>query len=328
MRLVAFALASGLALGSALPQEGDPAARKEAAVAPAPVELKREWPASGSVKVVETRGRLDGGFTLEYRLAWEPAGDGRTRLRFEEPALAQIDGIAADSPQVAIARRQRETQLLALCDFEIDAQGAFVGVLEVEAAVERAVDSCLRRRVYGRGEAERQRESLLAPRARYALVKPVRDLWEQWCGAWDGRSAGPGEGRKVELELPLGADSRPAPAVRTFVLVSSAPDKLALRLRTLQAGEAFTKVVDQLAAAQAAPGKGGRILACERDVEAEADFAPGLRLLRYSHVARARTQYEGEQDPRLEQESRSFVVDWSAPAAPAAGPAQAGDPPR
>lgn len=285
---------------------------------PAQLELVRDWPASGAVRVTETRGRLDGSYTLEYRLAWAPSTEGRTRFRFEEPALVLIDGIAADSPQVNIARRQREAQMLALCDFEIDAQGAYAGALDLEAAINRAVESCVRRKVFKLAEGDRQREQLLQPRNRHALVKPVRDLWEQWAGAWQGRVAAPGEGRRVELELPLGADARPAPAVRTFVLVSSGPDSWALRLRTLQAGEAFTKVVDELSNAQVAPEKRLRILSCEREVEAEAEFAPGLKLLRYSHVTRARTRYEGEQDPRLEQESRSFVVDWTpAPLGPA-----------
>ncbi|MEY2808275.1 MAG: hypothetical protein RIR65_2692, partial [Planctomycetota bacterium] len=45
--------------------------------------------------------------------------------------------------------------------------------------------------------------------------------------------------------------------------------------------------------------------------EAEAEFAPGLKLLRYQHTTRATTLYEGAAEPLVEQETRSFVVDWT-----------------
>ena len=275
------------------------------------VELRRNWPEQGSVGVVETRGRLDGSYTLAYRLAWAPTTDGRVRLRCESPALTLIDGISADSPQVNIARRQREPQLLVLCDFEVDAQGAFVQVLELDAAVQRALESCVRRKVISLAEADRLRVQLLDPRNRFALVKPMRDLWEQWSGAWHGRTVRAGVGERVELQLPIGADNTPSPATRTWTLVSHTPEELSVRLTTLQEGAEFTRIVQNISNAPLPPEKHRTILSCRREVTTEAVFADGLRLLRYNHTTQARTQYEGEQDPRLEQESRSFVVDWT-----------------
>jgi hypothetical protein len=36
-----------------------------------------------------------------------------------------------------------------------------------------------------------------------------------------------------------------------------------------------------------------------------------LKLLRYQHTTRATTLYEGAEEPLVEQETRSFVVDWT-----------------
>jgi hypothetical protein len=283
------------------------------AVAPAlePLSLQRSWPESGSVAVVEVRGRRDGSYELHYRLEWKPAPEGRTRFTFVAPMLARIDGLPADAPEVNLARSSREAQMTSLCDFEVDARGSFAGPLEVEPAVNRAIESCVRRGVLSLDDADRQRATLVSPRNRHGLVKPVRDLWDQWCGAWDGRVARPGAGERVELLLPMGADGVPAAALRTFVLASRSDESSVVRLSTLQDGEEFARLVDRLSNAQVPEDKRRTISECRREVEAEAEFAPGLKLLRYQHTTRATTLYEGAEEPLVEQETRSFVVDWT-----------------
>lgn len=293
--------------GSGAPQESAPAV----ASAPEPLALARAWPESGSVAVVEVRGRREGSYELHYRLEWHPSAEGRTRFSFVDPSLARIDGLPADAPEVNVARQQREAQMTSLCDFEVDSRGAFVGPLEVEPAVNRAIESCLKRGVLKLAEADRQRATLVAPRNRHGLVKPVRDLWDQWCGAWDGRVARPGEGERVELQLPMGAEAIPAAATRTFVLVARSEESSRVRLSTVQDGEEFARVVDRLSNAQVPEAQRKTIAKCRREVQAEAEFAPGLKLLRYQHSTRATTLYEGATEPVVEQETRSFVVDWT-----------------
>ena len=282
-----------------------------AAPALEPIALSRAWPESGSVAVVEVRGRREGSYELHYRLEWKPAEEGRTRFSFVAPRLALIDGLPADAPEVNVARSTREAQMTSLCDFEVDARGAFVGPLEVEPAVNRAIESCLRRGVLKLAEADRQRATLVSPRNRHGLVKPVRDLWDQWCGAWDGRVARPGVGERVELSLPMGAEAVPATATRTLVLVSRSEEACVVRLSTVQDGEEFARVVDRLSNAQVPDGQRKTITQCRREVQAEAEFAPGLKLLRYQHTTRATTMYEGAAEPLLEQETRSFSIDWT-----------------
>ena len=224
-------------------------------------------------------------------------------------AAAHLDRPVVDAD--CMGRAYPEAQMTSLCDFEVDARGAFVGPLEVEPAVNRAIESCLRRGVLKLAEADRQRATLVSPRNRHGLVKPVRDLWDQWCGAWDGRVARPGVGERVELSLPMGAEAVPAAATRTLVLVSRSEEACVVRLSTVQDGEEFARVVDRLSNAQVPDGQRKTITQCRREVQAEAEFAPGLKLLRYQHTTRATTMYEGAAEPLLEQETRSFSIDWT-----------------
>ena len=73
----------------------------------------------------------------------------------------------------------------------------------------------------------------------------------------------------------------------------------------------FARVVDRLSNAQVPDGQRKTITQCRREVQAEAEFAPGLKLLRYQHTTRATTMYEGAAEPLLEQETRSFSIDWT-----------------
>lgn len=253
-----------LALAFAGPPTGSPVQQPERGAAPAASELRFAWGAAGSVRVREVLAREGTDVEKSYVLRWGPRepdqtgapGDSRGSgapselvLAFEDVAVERYGGRPASDPEVARALAQVAPVLEAMPRWRIGADGRFLGLVDVEASLERLVAAQVAAGLLDpEREAATARAMIADPGLLRSLEERSADAWKLWVGSWTGVEVLPGAETTIEREVEIGARRVPA---RTVVRCLKRLERdgaacVELSARTVLQGDAYVAAVEDV----------------------------------------------------------------------------------
>ena len=292
------------------------------------IALRARWPERGAVRVDEVHTKNGADVEKRYVLRWAPAeAGGASVLEFTDFELVRYHGLAPEEPGVAAALALVEPLLRAMPRWRIGRAGAFEGLVEFEAGIERMI---AKGRADGTFDADAEkllRTTFEPPEAKRRLEQYAGETWRLWGEVWNGVEIAVGEARESPSKVLVGRDEVTARVDARCVerLEHGGKDCVRLESLTTLEGEAYVRAAERLLAPHldrdpTAPDR--KVLKSARKQTMLAGIYEVATLLPHDVTAIVVDTFEVAGHPvQRQEEKRAYVFSWGTPIDAAVPPA-------
>jgi hypothetical protein len=169
----------------------DPAA---AALAGRATALTFAWPAPATVQVTERVLKKGRRGTLRYDLTIAREPDGGLLVTYKDFEFLELAGLDLKKPEIKAQIAPALALAAAIPPLKISPDGAFLDVVNLEATVDRVIDTLERGGSTPAAQVAQLRATMKSPAMLQMMKSSVADTWMSWVGLWrEAELPGPGQ---------------------------------------------------------------------------------------------------------------------------------------